>query len=172
MDITPQLNARIVQAPYLRDSHDKEAVIAGIDIFRKALSNVQGLTWIRPTASQDTTAFVNSVRAPRKKKRFCFLEGNRTDTLQIPATQGSRNSNHWVGTCKIGTDDGRSGGTAVVDLDTKVYGTDNLFVVDASIFPGITTGNPSAAIIIAAEKAAERILALKTPAHSRIARGV
>jgi cellobiose dehydrogenase (acceptor) len=45
-----------------------------------------------------------------------------------------------------------------------VYGTDNLFVVDASIFPGMTTGNPSAAIIIASEHAAERILALKTPA--------
>jgi len=42
-----------------------------------------------------------------------------------------------------------------------VYGTDNLFVVDASIFPGITTGNPSAAIIIAAEHAADKILALK-----------
>jgi cellobiose dehydrogenase (acceptor) len=51
----------------------------------------------------------------------------------------------------------------VVDLDTKVYGTDNLFVVDASIFPGMLTGNPSGAIIAVAERAAERILALKAP---------
>lgn len=73
-----------------------------------------------------------------------------------------------MGTNKIGTDDGRSGGTAVVDLDTKVYGTDNLFVVDASIFPGMTTGNPSAAIIIASEMAAARILALGAPATARV----
>lgn len=61
----------------------------------------------------------------------------------------------------MGPDDGRQGGTAVVDTDTKVYGMDNLFVVDASIFPGLTTANPSAYIVIASERAAERILALQ-----------
>jgi cellobiose dehydrogenase (acceptor) len=97
----------------------------------------------------------------------------------MPATPGLRKSNHWVGSCTIGTDDGRTGGKAVVDLNTKVYGvcgpdlgryarlltsrqTDNLFVVDASIFPGMTTGNPTGAIIIAAERAAQLILALKS----------
>lgn len=75
-----------------------------------------------------------------------------------------RRANHWMGTAKMGTDDGRKdGGSAVVDLDTRVYGTDNLFVVDASIFPGMTTTNPSAYIVIAAERASERILALKSP---------
>jgi cellobiose dehydrogenase (acceptor) len=66
-----------------------------------------------------------------------------------------------MGTAKLGTDDGRKGGSAVVDLNTKVFGTDNLFVVDASIFPGMTTGNPSAMIVIAAEQAAGRILKLR-----------
>jgi len=61
----------------------------------------------------------------------------------------------------MGTDDGRkNSGTAVVDLNTKVYGTDNLFVVDAGIFPGMVTTNPSSYIVVAAEKAAEKILAL------------
>ena len=74
----------------------------------------------------------------------------------------NRRSNHWMGTAKLGVDDGRKAdGTSVVDLNTKVYGTDNLFVVDASIFPGMTTGNPSASIVIASEQAADRILALK-----------
>jgi cellobiose dehydrogenase (acceptor) len=68
-----------------------------------------------------------------------------------------------VGTAKIGTDDGRDGGTSVVDVNTKVYGTDNIFVVDASIFPGHITGNPSAAIVIASEHAAAKILALPAP---------
>lgn len=73
---------------------------------------------------------------------------------------GNRRANHWIGTAKIGTDDGRNGGTSVVDLNTKVYGTDNLFVVDASIFPGMVTTNPSALIVVAAEQAAAKILAL------------
>lgn len=60
----------------------------------------------------------------------------------------------------MGADAGYEGGTSVVDLDTKVYGTDNLFVVDGSIFPGIGSTNPSAPIMAVAEKAAEKILAL------------
>lgn len=76
----------------------------------------------------------------------------------------NRRANHWMGTNKLGRDDGRmEGGSAVVDLDTRVYGMDNLFVVDASIFPGIMTTNPSAYIVILAERASERILALKPP---------
>ena len=69
--------------------------------------------------------------------------------------------NHWIGSCKLGTDDGRkANGTSVVDANTKVYGTDNLFVVDGSVFPGQTSSNPCAAIVVVAEHAAERILAL------------
>jgi len=72
----------------------------------------------------------------------------------------NRRSNHWMGTNKMGVDDGRNGGTAVVDLNTRVYGTDNLFVVDASIFPGVPATNPSSYVVVAAEHAAQRILAL------------
>lgn len=75
-------------------------------------------------------------------------------------TTGNRRSNHWIGTNKIGTKDGRIGGDSVVDLNTKVYGTDNLFVVDASIFPGMVTTNPSAYIVVAAEHASQKILNL------------
>jgi cellobiose dehydrogenase (acceptor) len=66
-----------------------------------------------------------------------------------------------MGTCKMGTDDGRTlDGTAVVDTNTKIYGTDNMFVVDASIFPGMPSTNPSALIVTAAERASDLILAL------------
>ena len=34
--------------------------------------------------------------------------------------------NHYVGTTRLGLDSGLNNGTAVVDLNTKVYGTDNL----------------------------------------------
>lgn len=67
--------------------------------------------------------------------------------------------NHYVGSARLGTDDGRvNNGSAVVDLDTKVYGTDNLFVVDASIHPDLPTGNTQAIIMVVAEAAAARIL--------------
>ncbi|KAL1864680.1 hypothetical protein Daus18300_007482 [Diaporthe australafricana] len=66
---------------------------------------------------------------------------------------------HWVGTAKMGTDDGRANGTSVVDTDTRVYGTDNLFVVDASIHPDLPTGNTQAIIMVVAEQAAEKIAA-------------
>lgn len=62
-----------------------------------------------------------------------------------------------MGTAKLGTDSGLKGGTAVVDTNTRVYGTDNIFVVDASIWPGMPSTNPSGLIVVAAERAAELI---------------
>ncbi|EKD11880.1 uncharacterized protein L3040_009038 [Drepanopeziza brunnea f. sp. 'multigermtubi'] len=65
---------------------------------------------------------------------------------------------HIVGSAKMGTDDGRTGGTAVVDLNTKVYGTNNLYVVDASFHPDLSTGNNQAMVMIAAEHAVQKII--------------
>ncbi|KAL8416041.1 hypothetical protein RB596_006557 [Gaeumannomyces avenae] len=138
MTITPQLNTRVATPPYLRDEHDKAAVVMAMDSIRKTLGVVPGLTWHVPADGQTSQEYVDSL-------------------LTTPA---QRRANHWMGTAKLGTDDGRKGGSAVVDLNTKVYGTDNLFVVDASIFPGMVTGNPSAMIVTAAEHAAGRILRL------------
>lgn len=76
----------------------------------------------------------------------------------------NRRANHWIGSNKLGTDDGRNGGTAVVNLNAQVYGTDNLFVVDASIFPGMVSTNPSAYVVTASEHASDLILALKPAA--------
>lgn len=84
------------------------------------------------------------------------------------ANIGDRRANHWLGTAKMGTDDGRNGGTAVVDTNCKVYGTDNIFVVDASIFPGMPTTNPSALIVTVAERASDLLAAL--PANTAVAR--
>ena len=78
LTITPALNVQVATVPYLRNATDKEAVIQGIDTMRAALKNVQNLTWIKPTADQTTTSFVNSVRyIPRlytlKLKIYRFL---------------------------------------------------------------------------------------------------
>ncbi|KAL3467686.1 hypothetical protein BJX64DRAFT_273740 [Aspergillus heterothallicus] len=136
LSINSGLNTVVSTLPWLTDDNDVDAVVQGFERLQESLANVSGLTWAFPTANTSIPDFVAS----------------------LPGT--GRGSNHWMGSCKMGTDDGRSGGSAVVDLDTKVYGMDNLFVVDASIFPGMISTNPSAYITVVAERAAERILAL------------
>lgn len=82
------------------------------------------------------------------------------------------NSNHWVGSCSIGS---------VVDENTKVKNTNNLFIIDASIVsdcgflfsmvvrsiftfydqvPALPMGNPHGMIMSAAEQAVAKVLAL------------
>jgi choline dehydrogenase len=63
---------------------------------------------------------------------------------------------HPVGTCKMGRD---SDPEAVLDLNLRVRGTRGLRVVDASMMPAIVSGNTNAAVMAAAGKAADLILA-------------
>ncbi|KAK1756220.1 putative cellobiose dehydrogenase precursor [Echria macrotheca] len=146
MTITPNLGTIVSDVPYLKDANDKAAVVQGIVNLQNALKNVQGLTWQYPPANMTAQAYVDA----------------------MPVSYAVRRSNHWMGTNKIGSDDGRQGGSSVVDLNTQVYGTDNLFVVDASIFPGVPTTNPSSYIVTAAEHASQKILAL--PVNKAVSR--
>lgn len=90
-----------------------------------------------------------------------LLGRNLHDTV-LTSALSYRSANHWMGSCQMGLDSGLQNGSAVVDTNTKVYGTDNLYVVDASIFPGMVSTNPSALIVAVAERAAELILADET----------
>jgi cellobiose dehydrogenase (acceptor) len=142
MTITQGLNTIVSTPPYLSNNNDLEAVIKSLENLAKSLtSNVKNLTIEWPASGTSI----------------------RDHVKNMPLDPATRRSNHWIGTNKIGPKDGRlSGGDAVVDLNTKVYGTDNLFVVDASIFPGMVTTNPSAYIVAASEHAASKILSLPT----------
>lgn len=55
---------------------------------------------------------------------------------------------HWSSSCRIGE---------CVGVDTKVIGTDNIHVIDASIL-ALLTVNPQFAVMVAAEKGAEMIV--------------
>ena len=60
---------------------------------------------------------------------------------------------HPVGTCKMGNDP-----MAVVDDELRVRGVQRLRVIDASVFPRITSGNTNAPTYVIAEKGARAIL--------------
>lgn len=61
---------------------------------------------------------------------------------------------HPCGSCRMG----RSARDSVVDPRLRVHGFDGLRVVDASVFPNITSGNINAAVIMTGERASDLIL--------------
>jgi cellobiose dehydrogenase (acceptor) len=136
--ITSGLNMVVSDTPYVNNENDLAATKDSIQMVIAALSSDKQIEVVFP--SKNTT-----------------LDAYLEDYAQ---TTGSRSGNHWMGSCKMGVDSGLENGTSVVDTNTKVYGMDNLFIVDASIFPEMVTTNPSALIVSVAEHAVEKILAL------------
>jgi choline dehydrogenase len=61
---------------------------------------------------------------------------------------------HPTSTCMMGPD----AATSVVDVRLRVHGVDGLRVIDASVFPTITSGNTNAPTVMVAEKGAAMIL--------------
>ena len=66
---------------------------------------------------------------------------------------------HPVSTCRMGPDPQ----LAVVDHELRVYGLQGLRVIDASVFPTLTSGNTNAPTIMLAEKGADLVLADNRP---------
>jgi choline dehydrogenase len=62
---------------------------------------------------------------------------------------------HPVSTCRMGPDPQQ----AVVDPQLRVHGISGLSVIDASVFPSLTSGNTNAPVLMLAEKAADLVLA-------------
>ena len=61
---------------------------------------------------------------------------------------------HPCGTCRMGRDTG----TSVVDPRLRVQGVAGLRMVEASVFPNVTSGNINAAAIMVGDPSADQIL--------------
>ena len=90
-------------------------------------------------------------------KRPIAPDVGRMDADAMVADFRARSSTvfHPVGTCGMGADPRHS----VVDAQLRVHGLQGLRVVDASVFPGITSGNTNGPVIMVAQKAADMMLA-------------
>lgn len=124
-----------IQPNYLSTEHDLAEARIGIGLLRK-------LAQAGPLAEIITEELVPGIRMQRDDD---LLEDfrQRADTVYHPTS-----------TCIMGTDPANS----VVDARLRVHGVQGLRVVDASIFPTITSGNTNAPTVMVAEKGAAMII--------------
>ncbi|KAK0385292.1 hypothetical protein NLU13_7768 [Sarocladium strictum] len=102
------------------------------------------------------TGFIETLLAGADREGSVLAPRTNATAAELVAAAGS--GSHYLGTARMGeTDDGDS----VVDADTRVWRTRNLFVVDASMHPHVPTGNTAGPVMVAAAYAAERILQLR-----------
>jgi choline dehydrogenase len=101
----------------------------------------------RISAAKPLAAVIESELLPGERIR------SDTELLQDFRRRGG-SVFHPCGTCAMGPDAARS----VVDSRLRVHGVGRLRVVDASVFPTVTSGNINAPTLMVAEKAADLIL--------------
>ncbi|KAH7350187.1 GMC oxidoreductase [Plectosphaerella cucumerina] len=126
--------------------------------------NAAGATEIIAEPKMNTDGDIAAVESFMKTLIDYTQKSNSTLSLASNSTVADliktmTTGSHFIGTARMGVE---NDGTSVVDTDTKVWGTQNLFVVDASMHPDLPTGNTQAPVMVAAQHAAEKILAIKS----------
>jgi choline dehydrogenase len=125
-----------IQPNYLATQHDIDEARAGISLLRQIaatspLSNIITGQLVPDASVASEDQWLEDFRA-------------RADTVYHPTS-----------TCVMGPDPSRS----VVDSRLRVHGIESLRVIDASIFPNITSGNTNAPTVMVAEKGAAMLIA-------------
>ncbi len=130
-DVAPQIDYRYFTDP---EGYDEAALIASIELARRIANTEPMKSWI-------------------VREVFPGPEVSGEELAELV-----RRTNHTVyhvsGTCRMGALDDPM---AVVDPMLRVRGIDGLRVVDASVFPQLTTINPMVTVYLIAERAADLI---------------
>nr|WP_275404970.1 GMC oxidoreductase [Burkholderia anthina] len=121
---------------YLSTEHDRREAVAGSRLVRELTAT----PWLRQVTAEEVRP-AGAVSDDESMLRF-FREQ-------------SGSVYHLCGSCAMGRDVERT----VVNSRLQVHGVANLRVVDASVFPNITSGNINAPTMMVAERAAAWILA-------------
>jgi len=120
------------------------------------------------TTEEDRRSMIEGVRIALEIARQPALKAVEREAFSVPASDSDEDILAWAlvagqsvyhptSTCAMGS---------VVDSELRVYGTQGLRVVDASVMPTITRSNTHAPTIMIAEKAADLIRSA-TPARER-----
>lgn len=128
-------HAALIDPNYLSTQKDIDEVIQGSRLIRKIMQ--------APALKSITVAEV--LPGPVVESDEQMLQYFRENSGSIY---------HLCGSCAMGANVQKS----VVDKRLKVHGLDGLRIVDASIFPNVTSGNTHAAVLMVAEKGADLIL--------------
>ncbi len=125
----------VIHPNYLATQSDIDDVLAGNRLLRQ-------LARTKPLVDIITEEIIPGAEIEGDDALFADFRA-RADTVYHPTS-----------TCMMGTDPA----TSVVDSRLRVYGVEGLRVIDASVFPTITSGNTNAPTVMVAEKGAEMVL--------------
>lgn len=127
--------APLIDPSYLSTEHDQQEALQGMRLMRS----------LSATAALSAITEAELTPGPAQQSDAELMAHFR---------QNSGSIYHLCGSCAMGPDPRR----AVVDAELRVHGVGGLRVVDASVFPNITSGNINAPTMAVAEKGADLIL--------------
>ena len=129
-------DAPLIQPNYLDAEEDKRVVVAGLRLSRRLMHS----------------------RALSKYFDYEVYPGinmqSDEELLQVARERGTT-TYHQMGTCRMGP---KTDPTAVVDNNLKVYGLENLRVIDASIMPTMLSANLHSGATLIGEKGSDLVL--------------
>ena len=129
-------DAPLIQPNYLDAEEDKRVVVAGLRLSRRLMH------------SQALSKYFDYEVYPGINMQ------SDDELLQVARERGTT-TYHQMGTCRMGP---KSDPTAVVDNNLKVYGLQNLRVIDASIMPTMLSANLHSGATLIGEKGSDLVL--------------
>jgi choline dehydrogenase len=126
--------APAINPNYLAIAKDRDTIVAGVNAMRRIFR---------------APAMARHIAEEIEPGPQCVSDDDLLDFIR----RCGSTTYHPISTCRMGNDE-----TAVVDQRLRVRDLAGLRVVDASIMPGIVSGNTNAATIMIGEKGAAMIL--------------